>query len=319
MNGDGWLLYDSLYLCHLMIVDLRHIKDFFAETSPLFEYVNKLADNFWPSYEPTENAFSSSLVPVMFADRFCKGLIDDSRKEKYLASEEVQETLKAFGLDAAKFWYLCLCIKDYVEGQTVDTYKWLPTHREEITALMEEMDKLKPEPLYCDAVNDAGEKYKILVGYKGEGKAELTLKVGGSKHPIKIRDLQTISIVNLALSEFLDARPKQNFSLLDSSTLDLEGKKTLKDIYRIYLFDHYLSWFVRPLKANKDAVSSIANQKVSFDKKLLISRMIFVLGISDDEYYYEEYNEDGKRLDYLKNNLKRYKDVRIPTQNNFYW
>ena len=319
MNGDGWLLYDSLYLCHLMIVDLRHIKDFFAETSPLFEYVNKVADNFWPSYEPTENAFSSSLVPVMFADRFCKGLIDDSRKEKYLASVEVQETLKAFGLDAAKFWYLCLCIKDYVEGQTIETYSWSPTPREGITSLIKEMDKLKPKPIWCGAVDDAGEIKKNIVGFSSEGKAELTLKVGGSKHPIRITDLQTISIVNLALSEFLDAMPKQNFSLLDSSTLDIEGKKSLKNIYRIYLFDYYLSWFVRPLKANKNAVSSIANQKVSFDKKLFISRMIFVLGISDDEFYFEEYNEDGKRLDYLKNNLKKYKGVRIPTQNNIYW
>ena len=302
-----------------MIADIKNIENFNPESDPLFDYVNEVAEHFWQGYDPEEDIMLPSSVPTVFADRFCNGFIDVSRQEKYLATIEVQDTIQAFGLDVSKFWYLCLCIKDYVDGQTIGVPKRTPTRREEIMALIEEMDKLHPEPIICDAINNEGKTIKILNGFKADGKAELTLKVSGSKHPIKVTDLQTISIVNLALSLFIDSQPKEGYNLLDSSTLNFEDTISLKDIYRIYLFDKFLYWFIRPIKANKEYVSSTAYEKVSLDKKLLISRMIFVLGVSDDESYFEEFNEEGDRLNFMKNNLKKYKKVKIPTHNDIYW
>lgn len=302
-----------------MIADIKNIENFNPESDPLFDYVNEVAEHFWQGYDPEEDTMLPSSVPTVFAERFCNELIDISRQEKYLATIEVQDTIRAFGLDISKFWYLCLCIKDYVDGQTIGVPKRTPTHREEIMALIEEMNKLHPEPFLCDAINNDGETIKILNGFKADGKAELTLKVSGSKHPIKVTDLQTISIVNLALSLFIDSQPKEGYNLLDSSTLNFEDTISLKDIYRIYLFDKYLSWFVKNLNADKTVESSLINERVSFDKRLLVSRMIFVLGVSDDESYFDEYNENGDKLNFLKNNLKKYKDVKIPTHNDIYW
>lgn len=46
--------------------------------------------------------------------------------------------------------------------------------------------------------------------------------------------------------------------------------------------------------------------------------MIFILGISDYESFFEEYKEDGSKLDYLKNYIKKYKDIEAPTYNSRY-
>lgn len=237
-----------------------------------------------------------SVAPDTFVSRYTGGFIDTGRLDKYLASEEVIDTVKAFGLDVDKFWYLCLFIKDVAEGYTVDAVKKNPTHREELKNLVAELDKLEPEI-----------KNNRFVSVKGTG--ELTLKVG--KHPIKITDGRTLTLINYAVSKLLDELVDNN-ELLDSASIDFNQKKDLKPVYQIYLFNKYLSWFMKPLLADK---ASLASK----DKNLLISRMIFILGISDDESYFEEYNDKGDKLNFLKNNLRRYQEVEIPTHNSYYW
>lgn len=72
-----------------------------------------------------------------------------------------------------------------------------------------------------------------------------------------------------------------------------------------------LKWFLKDKVADKAIYASK-------DKSLLISRMIFILGISDDESFFEEYKEDGSKLDYLKNYIKKYKTIEVPTYNSRY-
>ena len=263
---------------------------------PLLEYVIKVANHFIPDVEPIEKVLMDSVAPDTFVSRYTEGFIDADRLDKYLASEEVIDTVKAFGLDVGKFWYLCLFIKDVAEGYTVDAVKKNPTHREELKNLVAELDKLEPEI-----------KNNRFVSVKGTG--ELTLKVG--KHPIKITDGRTLTLINYAVSKLLDEF-KDNNQLLDCASIDFNQKKNLKPIYQIYLFNKYLSWFIKPLVADKTSLASK-------DKNLLISRMVFILGISDDESYFEEYNDKGDKLNFLKNNLRRYQEVEIPTHNSYYW
>lgn len=265
-------------------------------TKPLLEYVIKVANQFIPDVEPIEKVLMDSVAPDTFVSRYTEGFIDTGRLDKYLASEEVIDTVKAFGLDVDKFWYLCLFIKDVAEGYTVDAVKKNPTHREELKNLVAELDKLEPEI-----------KNNRFVSVKGTG--ELTLKVG--KHPIKITDGRTLTLINYAVTKLLDELADNN-ELLDSASIDFNQKKDLKPVYQIYLFNKYLSWFMKPLIADK---ASLASK----DKNLLISRMIFILGISDDESYFEEYNDKGDKLNFLKNNLRRYQEVEIPTHNSYYW
>lgn len=111
---------------------------------------------------------------------------------------------------------------------------------------------------------------------------------------------------------------KENNSLFDSVGLDFEDTVTLKPIYKIALFYKFLSWFLKDKVADKAIYASNGN-KISKDKSLLISRMIFILGISDYEYFFDEYKEDGSKLDYLKNYIKKYKDIEAPTFQSRYF
>lgn len=286
-----------------MIADIRDIEDFYPDSSPLFEYVNKVAHHFWPGYDVYSD------VPEMFSRRFSEGVIDDGRKQKYLATVEVLDTIKAFGLDVSKFWYLCLLLKDLVDSLTIDASTVNPTPREAIAALIEEISKLLPEP--CEDPN-----VEIMKICKIKGTAQLSFKVDAHRHPVRIKDLHTIAVIRRALSDFLS---RENNCLLDSSVIESKNSVRLKDIHRIRLFDKYLSWFIKDLKADKTVRSSLPNGKVSLDKKLLVSRMIFILGISDDESYFEEFNENGDKMNFLKNNLKKYKEVKISTSSKAYW
>lgn len=283
--------------------------NYIAEEDPLLNYLVDVSNHFWLNYDPHSYTVDKdgnkkwgcvfpSLVPEQFADRFFAGCINTDREQKYLASEEVLATLKAFNLDADKFWYLCLAIKDVVEGYTDGGIKRNNTPRTELKALEDELDKLEPE------VNANG-----YIRCKGKG--TLTLKVG--KHPIKITNTTTLSLINLAIHNLLEKYEESN-NVFDTSVIDFfseDSKVTLKPIYKIVFFYRFLSWFLKDKKADKAIYASK-------DKNLLISRMIFILGISDDESFFEEYKEDGSKLDYLKNYIKKYKDVEIPTHQNHY-
>lgn len=281
-------------------------EDYFADEDTLLEYLVEVSNHFWLNYEPSAytvdkdgnkkwGCFCPSLVPEQFAERFFAGYISTDREQKYLDSTEVLDTLKAFGLDADKFWYLCLAIKDVVEGYTDDAIRSKKNPREELKQLEDELDKLEPE-------------YKHN-SFKCKGSGVLTLKVG--KHPIKVTSPTTLTLINMAIHNLLEEY-KGRCECLDTVAYSLhEDTITLKPIYKIALFNKYLSWFLKDKVADKAIYASK-------DKSLLISRMIFILGISDDESFFDEYRDDGSKKNYLKNYIKKYKDVETHTLNNRY-
>lgn len=284
-----------------MIANLPDYKDgaaYFDE--PLLEYVVKVTYFFWPKSDNKEDVWDSNF-PRVFGKRYCKSLIDTRSKEKYLASTEIQETIRAFGLDSAKFWYLCLFIKDYVEGSAISAPVKKISPRIELKNLVTELEKMQPafNPHYIDvAIN-----------------GELTLKVG--KHPVRIKNGQTLALIKCALSDYLEKNNDIN-DWLDNSIIDFENTVLLSSTKQLYLFDYYLSLFLKDLEADKTFESSQVNMRVSFDKRLLVSRMIYVLGLSNDKRFDAEYSDSGDKSNFLKNYLSKYKDVEIPTHNKYY-
>lgn len=313
-------------------------KQEFYFDEPLLEYVGIVADEYWPHYEVAYyNKEDNSLVrggmvydcidkdailscrcgsdvPDIFGRRYVDGKIDTAGKDKYLDNldESVKEkeksklhildTLGAFELerkalngdiiketlDASKFWYLCLCIKDYVMGQTKDAIRFKPTYREALTNLVEEMNKME-----------------LAIG------GELTFKLEGEKDKITITDKQTLVFIKNIINNILEPYKDKHISMLDSLPHPEEGVE-LPYIYRLYLFNKYLSYFLKQCKAKKGVYASK-------DKSFLISKMIYVLGISDDKRFITESKNNSYKLDHLKNLLKRYKDVDVPTHPSYYY
>lgn len=253
--------------------------------SPKLEYAVEVANTF------------EGHVAKMFAFRLT--MIDQSRKQKYLDSKEVQDTLKAFHLDAEKFWYLCLFIKDIVEGYA-DGYDAI-SPREEISQLVALLQKVESDK------NDKSLRTK--------SNALLSLKLG--KMSVKIDNQLTLGIIKAALYAILQTDNR----MLDADLLNMtEVHKSV--IYKVAWFNRFLSGFLKDKVADK-AIYASKGSAISTDKGLLISRMIFVLGISDDESFFEEYHKtkEGKvvKSDQLKGYIKRYKNVEVPAHQTRYF
>lgn len=272
-------------------MDIQSREDYYDE--PLLEYVVDFANKVFPTY--VGESFYESNMPDLFGDRYVKGMVKPIGFDKYLDDKlEIQYTLDAFGLDSNKFWYLCLFLKDYVKGQTTNAIKTNPTHREELSNLLDELNKMNINIKYD----------RTLSAEKG---GELSFKVEGGKKVV-ITDKTTLIYINAAITTFME---KYN-NILDKSTLDIKATTSLPLIYQIYLFNKYLSMFLKPLVAKKGTIASK-------DKSFLISKMIYVLSISDDVKFITEYKDNGDKLNHLKNLLSRYKNIKIRTLNSIYW
>lgn len=243
------------------------------------------------------NTFGEHIANV-FALRLPK--IDQSFKQKYLDSKEVQDTLRAFHLDAEKFWYLCLFIKDIVEGYAEGIEAITP--REEIIQLSTLLNTVDTDKENCKICNM-------------KSNALLSLKVG--KETVKIDNFATLLIINAALIDLI----KSDWELLDDSSRNMT-KLHKSVIYKVAWFNRFLSRFLKDKVADK-AIYASKGSAISTDKGLLISRMIFVLNISDDESFFEEYHKtkEGKivKSDQLKGYLKRYKNVKLPAHQTRYF
>ena len=170
-------------------------------------------------------------------------------------SPEIQDTLKAFGLDSSKFWYLCLFIKWKVDWE-VDSARVFPKEPlEKLKDLQAEFEKL-------DFTKYRGK-------YVSSKTAKLTFKVKGSK-AYTIDDKDTLAILNNIINDYLLTTPTKGYLLHDSEKVDLSIAT------KMYLFNKYLTWFIAPLKADRKI-------HACKDKSLLVSRMLYILGVYDQD------------------------------------
>lgn len=299
---------------------------------PLLEYVCDVSDLLFLVCDgPFEGDIGPSWVYSQFAEYYFKGEIDTSMETAYLEHEDVQRTLKSFELDRDKFWYLCLMIKDVVKGYTENVHPHAPFPREELTALVNEIQKMEHE-VYDDTHGCLKGKWK---GCKNS--AELTLKVkeeGREKsEKFTIISKQTLWYLAMAVYQFLEKnpmlKPPQMCDLDWMSGMDeiLRYERiTEKEIWKVALFHKYMNWFLTQHLKGKTPKKEIEREitikgkiwktydKVDTSKQRLISRLIYILGISDEE----KYNDPKSKI--LHNNLKGdYKDPKPKNHNSRYY
>ena len=279
-----------------MIKQLPKHEDEWAyyESEPLFDYVCQVSDmmgetvteiNPDGSYESTPH-----LLPFRFASDYLNGKIDtQSIRMDLYESPDIQDTLRAFGLDSSKFWYLCLFIKWRVDYECKTAFVFPTSTKEKLHNLISEFEKLSLE--------FQGGKFVSKVP------ATLTFKVNGGK-TITIDDANTLTFIGAAIESFLEQQDTDDLITSNSYGISELEKVDLSVRTKIYLFNEYLSPFVKPLEAIKGIYASK-------DKSLLISRMIYVFRVSEDKKLYTDLNEKGNKQNQLKGYLSRYKPFKF--------
>ena len=280
-----------------MIEPLPRHEDEWAyyESEPLFDYVCQVSDmmgeivtdiNPDGSYESTPH-----LQPFRFASDYLNGKIDtqSSIRMDLYESPDIQDTLRAFGLDSSKFWYLCLFIKWRVDYECKTAFVFPTSTKEKLHNLISEFEKLSLE--------FQGGKFVSKVP------ATLTFKVNGGK-TITIDDANTLTFIGAAIESFLEQQDTDDLITSNSYGISELEKVDLSIRTKIYLFNEYLSPFVKPLEAIKGIYASK-------DKSLLISRMIYVFRVSEDKKLYTDLNEKSKKQNQLKGYLSRYKPFKF--------
>ena len=279
-----------------MIKQLPKHEDEWAyyESEPLFDYVCQVSDmmgetvteiNPDGSYESTPH-----LQPFRFASDYLNGKIDtQSIRMDLYESPDIQDTLRAFGLDSSKFWYLCLFIKWRVDYECKTAFVFPTSTKEKLHNLISEFEKLSLE--------FQGGKFVSKVP------ATLTFKVNGGK-TITIDDANTLTFIGAAIESFLEQQDTDDLITSNSYGISELEKVDLSVRTKIYLFNEYLSPFVKPLEAIKGIYASK-------DKSLLISRMIYVFRVSEDKKLYTDLNEKGNKQNQLKGYLSRYKPFKF--------
>ena len=280
-----------------MIEPLPRHEDEWAyyESEPLFDYVCQVSDmmgeivtdiNPDGSYESTPH-----LQPFRFASDYLNGKIDtqSSIRMDLYESPDIQDTLRAFGLDSSKFWYLCLFIKWRVDYECKTAFVFPTSTKEKLHNLISEFEKLSLE--------FQGGKFVSKVP------ATLTFKVNGGK-TITIDDANTLTFIGAAIESFLEQQDTDDLITSNSYGISELEKVDLSVRTMIYLFNEYLSPFVKPLEAIKGIYASK-------DKSLLISRMIYVFRVSEDKKLYTDLNEKGNKQNQLKGYLSRYKPFKF--------
>lgn len=295
---------------------------------PLLEYVWEVANHFL-SYEgdisiapakffnryiiskltPEENVLRQKDMGIeksledFIAPNFKK--MDMSFKDKFLENEDLQNTIKAFGLDVSKLWYLLLFVHDYIEdfGTNAPSLK------------KSEVQDIKD---FVDCLSNS---------------TSIILTNGRKKNFVTI-EKNTIEFVQLALNYYIktytdimnkDSTLKDKLNeikeiglthfLEHGQVIDFKNKKSLEITFKKWKFADMFLYFLRDKKADK---KNISNLKVSKDKMMFISRLIYTVGY-DGKRYDVEYDSDGNKNRMLSNLLRKYKNEDFPNFVNHYY
>ena len=233
--------------------------------------------------------------------------LDTSFKDRFLTNKDLQNTIEAFGLDVSKFWYLLLFVYDYIEDFATNA----PTPEE-------------------DTLNEFN-KFNLRL----EEATEVILKKNGRKSYDTDRE-DIMKLIKTALDYFVnsyndivtsDSTREEQFEQLEKLGLndyinmwtipvDCKQERTLDISYKKWYFAKMFLFF---LKNRKAKTLPHIKEKVSKDKMMFISRLIYTVGYHGKEYN-KEYDDNDNKNRMLSNLLRKYAKEKFPTMvHKYYW
>ena len=284
---------------------------------PLLDYVCEVANRFLPNLH--QEHMIESKAPTIFSNRYFESKLsieeryqrhkefyisnetiedyrkrdyqklDTSFKDKFLNNEDLQNTIEAFGLDVSKFWYLLLFVYDYIEDIGTNAPTLGKTVLEDINDLTTKLSEA----------------------------TSITLKKDNRKS-YATESERTIKEISVALNFYLQILKDNelNNSMNSRTSFDLKGGY-LDISYKKWKFAEIFQFFLEDKKANKSKVLD-KRAKVSTDKWMFISRLIYTVGY-DGKRYNEEYDSEGNKNRMLSNLLRRYSKEEFPTVIGHYY
>lgn len=218
--------------------------------------------------------------------------------ERYLNNRELQDTIKAFGLDVSKLWYLLLFVHDYIE----DIGNNSPAiGKSTLQDFNDFANKLS-------AATSITLKKNNRKSYAVEKEDTIRIIQAAIQHYIKSYN----DIVNSDYSreEIIERLNNIGGSLVDNThPFSFEEKSVLDISYKKWKFAEI---FLHFLKDRKATVPKNSIYNVSKDKMLFISRLIYTAGY-DTKRYNEEYDSEGNKNRMLSNLLRRYMKEEFPS------
>ena len=300
---------------------------------PLLNYVWKIADNFFPDYDG--EVYSPSITPVIFANRYIESKLTDeekyarymeiypdttldsakeyyssqteldtSFKDKFLKSREVLNTIKAFNLDLDKFWYLLLFVNDLVEDCCTNALGHGQSEVEKVNEMAERISE-------CTEVISKRNGRKHY-----ETNDEYTLSILKSSVKFFIKTYNEI-IENSKNREELNVRLKElgiDRTINNDFPIKFEEKVSLDKSQRTRLFAEFFQYFLKDIKADRELMGRHTTREDSTDKLLFISRLTYIVGLQDKDYYERLILKEGKYVANrkLSNLLSRYRNEPLP-------
>lgn len=267
--------------------ELQKVTDYYEVFSPgydepLLHYVGVLAEEYSPlNDDDKECGYWVSKATGNFARSYLQDKIDKSKLKEYLKNEDIQNTIKSLGYDAEKFWYLLLFVNDFTIGVCKEGLKFNESPKEQINKLLHGiLDNIK-------LINDS-EISPIKIVIEGV-KPKIIMD-----NPLAIHWLASVC--------YIDYKKIEDGSEL---TWSMGGNKIeynpLADSKQIWYFAKmFLSFFdlVKPQKIK------LKNGDSSINKKLLVSRLIYLMGLTTNENFLD--SDDS-----LKGFLAQYKNLKV--------
>jgi hypothetical protein len=272
---------------------------------PLLKYVRKMAAKLIPGINPFSMVDYMSIVDC-FVGRYFSGEIDSSFQDEYESSTELLETLKGYGIETDAFWYLILFLKDYI-----DDAMRVP---EDMLTMREKLIKLE------HALLDSESSIRI----EAKGKIDYDEKL-------------LYQFLSYSIHQTLPEMDKDDFydkfhlyATEESSALKYDNpfdflppkQRPLVLTHKQCLLHDYLSRFLKGYKRGDKTSFKLwiphlgrsFDARISYDKTLLISRVLYIIGYTataKDMKFYEESKEKNGPLKNILTGKDKYLSLRL--------
>lgn len=236
-------------------------------------------------------------------------------KARYL-NYDIIASLKAFGIDPVKFWYVFLWIRDYVYTKTVSVSEMADTPLVELRRFVKYVK---------DNTERHGHFFYGDLILKSRYKKQYSLKLENAHSIELIAELIESYLDRCDMSEYSEDWSKLHNSFTKTYSPDIFAPEVTKDLgqtYQLFLFNKCMQLYLKDKKGTRHLLvgevlpelkdSTIGKlEEISVDKTWLITRLACIAGFYDEEIL----NNDTDYKRWLRDKLKKFNESRY---NNFY-